>query len=106
MQRLSNPPKRPDFRPVDCPTSWKGRVLSTPKNVTNPFARREKVSAATNTALPGCPSDQCLYHCDNPRVWTVDEVGEYISATDCKNYATYFMDQVRLPITTVIWLFE
>lgn len=52
------------------------------------------VNASTNTSFPGCSGNSCPYHSENPRLWTIEDVGEYIRSTDCKNYASYFMDQV------------
>jgi hypothetical protein len=93
---FSSPPKRSRVHSTDSAPSRKGRVSFSPKSGTKTSRDSVSVNAGTNTSLPGCPGDKCLYHPDNPRLWTVDLVGEYIAATDCKNYATYFMDQVCL----------
>jgi hypothetical protein len=95
---FSSTPKRARVHLTDNHTSRKGR----PRSKSDTPREKSLVSFGTNTSLPGCPGDKCLYHSDNPRTWTVEEVGEYIAATDCKNYATYFMDQVGLFIQLVV----
>ena len=89
------------------PPSKKSRLFSSPTLkktrgyfTTSPKSSRYKrmatsfSSIGTNTSLPGCRGDACPYHPDNPRTWTVEQVAEYVEATDCKNYATLFLDQV------------
>ena len=109
---FSSPPSKRSRLLSSCsPASKKSRGFhsSGPKSSNmslsrSPYKRTPTyVSIGTNTSLPGCSSNMCIYHPSNPKLWTIEHVGEYVQATDCKNYATLFMDQVSVIATLIMY---
>ena len=56
--------------------------------------RPSLAEAGTNTSLPGILNGKSLDLPANPATWTVDQVVQYVRATDCANYSNIFLEQV------------